>query len=279
MLLARELAPDAGVLVWQVGVGFSPAGGGVKELLSRLDDVDLAVILPAGLFQGQGPSSQEWFEIGTVVGGLGAERTFLVATDADEGPADWTKLPFLSLSPQEDETEKISAAAWKIRTQLMALEPRSGVQPAFFSCFLSYANADQEFARRLAADLGNVGISCWLDRADTSVGSQISQELYRGLAGQDKVLLVLSESSVDSSWVREESRQATELEHERQRDILFPIRIDDLFLHRRIPGPASWLMSVTSATLQGGPTTRSIGGRFDDWSGTLPLALRRVPRR
>ena len=55
---------DAGVLVWQVGVGFSPAGGGVKELLSRLDDVDLAVILPAGLFQGQGPSSQEWFEIG-----------------------------------------------------------------------------------------------------------------------------------------------------------------------------------------------------------------------
>jgi hypothetical protein len=227
MLLARELAPDAGVMVWPVELGLSLAEGGARGLLSRLDDVDLAVILPAGLSTGQEASPQEWFEIGAVVGGLGAMRTFLVTPDADEGAAAWTKLPSLPLSPQEDNAEKIRAAASRIRSQLLALEPRSEVQPAFYSCFLSYAGADREFAHRLASDLQDVGISCWLDRVDVPAGASISEDLYRKLARHDKILLVLSESSVGRRWVREELRKAIELERERRQDVLFPVGIDD----------------------------------------------------
>ena len=100
MLLARELSPD--VLVWPVELGLSAAGGGAEGLLSLLKDVELAVILPANLPRGQKASAQEWFEIGTVVGSLGASRTFLVAPNAEEGTAAaWMKLPSLPLSLRE----------------------------------------------------------------------------------------------------------------------------------------------------------------------------------
>jgi hypothetical protein len=202
-------------------------GSGAEGLLSRLEDVDLALILPEGLSHDDEVSPQNWFEIGAVVGGLGTARTFLVASDVDEGVATWAKLPSLSLSPQEDSAEKIQAAASQVLSQLLSLEQRSEVQPEFYSCFLSYAQADEKFVWRLAADLQNVGISCWLDRADMPIGGQVSQELHRGLAGQDKVLLVLSENSVGSRWVQEELRRVTELEDLRRRDILFPVGIDE----------------------------------------------------
>jgi len=267
MLLARELAPDAGVLVWQVEPGLSLTSSGAEALLSRLNNVDLAVILPAGLFHDEHVSPQNWFEIGAVVGGLGAARTVIVTSDPDDGVAAWTKLPSLSLSPQEDKAEMIQAAASQVLSQLLALDQRSEVQPEFYSCFLSYAQADEEFVWRLASDLQNVGISCWLDRADMPIGGQISQELHRGLAGQDKVLLVLSENSVDSGWVQEELRRVTDLESLRRRDILFPIGIDD------------FAFATTRASIRELRGKRQIAN-FTGWTNdaVYRLSLRRLVR-
>jgi hypothetical protein len=227
MLLARELVPEAGVMMWPVELGLSLAGSGAERLLARLHDVDLAVILPVDLSSGREVSPQEWLEIGAVVGSLGVSRTFLVTPDADYGAAAWMKLPSLSLSPQENNVEKINAAASRIRSQLLTLEPRSEVQLEFYSCFLRYADADIEFAFRLASDLQDVGIACWLDRAYSPFSGNISEDLHRKLADQDKLLLVLSENSVGSSWVKEELRQVTELEGERRQDIVVPIGIDN----------------------------------------------------
>jgi hypothetical protein len=43
----------------------------------------------------------------------------------------------------------------------------------------------------------------------------------------DKVLLVLSEHSVNSSWVRSEVENALEREERHRAQVLFPVRLDD----------------------------------------------------
>ena len=154
-----------------------------------------------------------------------------------------------------------------IRSQLTAFEPRSEDQPGFYSCFLSYASADDKFVRRLVSDLRSAGIPCWLDRNDMPIGGHISQELHRGLAGQDKVLLVLSKNSIGSPWVQKELQQATELERERRRDVLFPIRIDDSVF----ASPNSWVRELVGE--------RHIGD-FTNWDDDADYrrSLRRLTR-
>lgn len=47
---------------------------------------------------------------------------------------------------------------------------------------------------------------------------------------QDKLLLILSKSSIESEWVEKEVETAMERERRQKRTILFPIRVDDAVL-------------------------------------------------
>ena len=40
----------------------------------------------------------------------------------------------------------------------------------FYSCFISYASRDQEFAERLYADLQSKGVRCWFAPEDMKNG-------------------------------------------------------------------------------------------------------------
>jgi hypothetical protein len=234
MLLARELAPDAAVLVWPNELGRSLRPGGVDELLSRLAKVDLGVILPLDPLADVG-SAQEWFEIGTVVGALGAARTFLVAPNGGAGLAGRTGLPILRLSAESEDPEAVRAAASVLRHQLAVLEPRSDDEPAHYSCFLSYSRSDEEFVSQLYKDLQDAGIPSWFAPQEIPGGSRWDQQLHRALAGQDKVLFVLSGSSVDNPLMQMELRAAEELERERGREVLFPLLVDDTALTSNSP--------------------------------------------
>jgi hypothetical protein len=214
VLLARELAPDASVLVHPADLGASTT----ERLLSQLKDVDVALVLPSDVVAGL-----EWFEIGAVVGALGAERTIIVSTENNAQ----LKLPTLIFRPEEDSAEVVRNAAAMVRSLLPITESRGKTQPAFYSCFLSYSHADSDFVGRLYQDLQDAGISCWLDSTDIRIGAPWRQELHHRLAGHDKVLLILSQHSMASNWVRTEFRLATELESQRNRAVLFPIRIDN----------------------------------------------------
>ena len=72
------------------------------------------------------------------------------------------------------------------------------------SIFLSHNSADKAFVRRLAGDLENQGISCWLDEAEIRVGESLIEKIRSGLDGSDYVAAVLSPSSVGSPWVQRE---------------------------------------------------------------------------
>src|SRR4051812_32565389 len=68
-------------------------------------------------------------------------------------------------------------------------------------CFISYSSQDQEFAKRLHADLQDKGVRCWFDKHDMPIGAKILDTLEKAIQHQDKVLLILSEGAIASDWV------------------------------------------------------------------------------
>lgn len=97
----------------------------------------------------------------------------------------------------------------------------------FYSCFISYSSKDQDFANRLHVDLQSMGVRCWFAPEDLKIGDRIRDSIDESIRLRDKLLLVLSESSIASDWVEHEVESALEEERHRGRAILFPIRLDD----------------------------------------------------
>jgi TIR domain-containing protein len=108
----------------------------------------------------------------------------------------------------------------------------------FYSCFISYASRDQAFAERLYADLQNNGVRCWFAPQDLPVGAKIRASIDETIHVYDKLLLVLSTTSVASQWVEQEVETAFARERQQGITILFPVRIDDTVMTLETGWPA-----------------------------------------
>lgn len=97
----------------------------------------------------------------------------------------------------------------------------------FYSCFISYSSKDQDFAERLHADLQNKGVRCWFAPEDMKIGDKLRPTIDQSIRLHEKLLLILSETSVTSQWVEQEVETALERERKENRPVLFPVRIDD----------------------------------------------------
>ncbi|MBZ5509036.1 MAG: TIR domain-containing protein [Acidobacteriia bacterium] len=97
----------------------------------------------------------------------------------------------------------------------------------FYSCFISYSSKDQDFANRLHADLQNKAVRCWFAPEDLKTGDKLRSAFDQAIRVHDKLMVVLSESSIKSPWVEKEVETAFEKEREQDRTVLFPIRLDD----------------------------------------------------
>jgi uncharacterized protein YjbI with pentapeptide repeats len=94
-----------------------------------------------------------------------------------------------------------------------------------YSCFISYSTKDQEFADRLYADLQNKGVRCWFSPHDIRGGKKLHEQIDEAIKLYDKLLLILSEASMSSEWVKTEIVNARQRELEEKRQMLFPIRL------------------------------------------------------
>ena len=109
-----------------------------------------------------------------------------------------------------------------LRSLLAAVAPIE-----FYSCFISYSHKDQTFAERLHNDLQANGVRCWFAPKDLKTGDIFRQRIDEAIRLNDRVLIVLSESSVESSWVQKEVETVFEKEMaNQQKTLLFPIRLD-----------------------------------------------------
>lgn len=75
------------------------------------------------------------------------------------------------------------------------------------SLFLSYAREDLALAERLAEDLRTCGHEVWWDRR-LAAGSAFGDEIEKAIGQSDHVLVLWTEHSVRSSWVRDEAELA-----------------------------------------------------------------------
>jgi hypothetical protein len=137
----------------------------------------------------------------------------------------------------------------------------------FYSTFISYSTKDQEFADRFHADLQNRGVRCWFAPEDLKIGDPFRQRIDESIRLHDKLLLILSEQSVRSTWVLDELEAALERERRENRLVLFPIRIDDTVMEAK----QAWAAAIRR--------TRHIGD-FSKWKDhdSYQTALQRLLR-
>ncbi|HTA98137.1 MAG TPA: toll/interleukin-1 receptor domain-containing protein [Solirubrobacteraceae bacterium] len=93
--------------------------------------------------------------------------------------------------------------------------------------FLSHSSTDKPFVTKLAIDLVNRGMPVWFDTWEMDTGDSLQARIYDGIGDSDLIVVVLSASSVGSSWVRKELTAALTLEDRRGKTLVVPIRISD----------------------------------------------------
>ena len=85
--------------------------------------------------------------------------------------------------------------------------------------FLSYSRADRAVAGQLAERLGQAGHTIWWD-ALIEGGANFSRSIREALDTADVVIVLWSDSAVESDWVRDEAAQG------RDRHRLVPLSVD-----------------------------------------------------
>ncbi len=110
----------------------------------------------------------------------------------------------------------------------------------YYTCFISYSSKDQDFVERLYADLQGKGIRCWYAPEDLKIGEKIRTGIYEAIRLHDKLLLVLSKSSVASGWVEHEVKNARAKERKEKRTVLFPVCLDKAIFD----SPLSWATEI-----------------------------------
>lgn len=118
-----------------------------------------------------------------------------------------------------------------------------GAWPAdteYYSCFISYSSKDHAFTEYLHARLTASGVQCWYAPKDLKIGDLFRQRIDDAIHEHNRVLLVLSEESVKSDWVREEVEACFERESRERTPVLFPIRLDDAVMNAH----EAWAASI-----------------------------------
>lgn len=127
-----------------------------------------------------------------------------------------------------------------------------------YSCFISYSRKDQEFVQKLHKNLLKRHVLCWFDMEDMKTGDYIREKISTTIERYEKLILILSENSIDSEWVKFEFDTAREKEDrlkekkENKVSVLFPIRIDEKIMVSK----SEWIARIISE--------RNIGD-FTNW--------------
>ena len=96
-------------------------------------------------------------------------------------------------------------------------------QPGY-SAFISYATgADRETAFKIVEHLEAHGLKCWIAPRNVRAGKQYAGEIVRGIGAARSFILVLSQTSNNSKFVRREVEQA-----DRKDKPIYAVRIEQV---------------------------------------------------
>jgi tetratricopeptide (TPR) repeat protein len=118
-------------------------------------------------------------------------------------------------------------AAFREATRTTTVQVSSAEPLDFYTCFISYSEADSEFSERLYNDLQSRGVRCWRWREDLRWGDDLLSQIDEAVRVYDKLLVILSKSSLVSTPVHDEIVRAIQKETREGKQVLFPITLDD----------------------------------------------------
>ena len=104
----------------------------------------------------------------------------------------------------------------------------------YYSVFISYSTRDDDFVKHLYADLQKKGVQCWFAPHNMKIGDKIRSRIDESIYLHDKLLLVLSRSSIQSIWVEKEVETAFDKERMHNYQVLFPIKLDEVITQTKI---------------------------------------------
>jgi hypothetical protein len=110
----------------------------------------------------------------------------------------------------------------------------------YYTCFISYSSQDQEFVERLYADLQAKGVRCWYAPEDLKIGDEFRQRIDESIRVYDKLIVILSQYSVESSWVEYEVNKALKKEQAQGKPVLFPLKLDEIIMET----PEAWAAAI-----------------------------------
>ena len=100
-----------------------------------------------------------------------------------------------------------------------------GIQ--LYSCFISYSGKDEEFAKRLHGKMRDAHLRVWFAPEDVQGGKKLHEQIETAIRVYDKLLIVLSQASLQSEWVMDELRKGFKAEQDTGKRKLFPVRLTD----------------------------------------------------
>ena len=115
------------------------------------------------------------------------------------------------------------------------LVPKPSKAPAqYYSCFISHSSEDVEFTEKLVERLTDASVVVWYDNRNVQGGRSLEDQFCDAIRASDRLLLVVSQSSLASWWVDREvgeaMRRAVEVSdrEECRRSLIFPIRLHSM---------------------------------------------------
>ena len=120
-----------------------------------------------------------------------------------------------------------------------------GVVVSQESCFISCSAGDLPFAQTLQQDFKDQGIRCWLFPEDSRGNPLVDrhstsdqEEVERGVRAYDKLVVVCSQTGLDSETVRNDINAAQDLQRRQDKWTLFLVAPDDTVVQPRGRGLA-----------------------------------------
>jgi TIR domain len=86
--------------------------------------------------------------------------------------------------------------------------------------FLSHSSKDAEFARKLARDLGGLGVNVWFSEWDLNAGQSLIRSIRSAIRKSQFVGILVSPAFLASSWAQKELRLAQTQERQQARALI-----------------------------------------------------------
>lgn len=96
-----------------------------------------------------------------------------------------------------------------------------------FDIFVSHSSKDKPVAERMVLALESKGYKVWLDTKEILVGDDLVTEVFQGVEDSNFVVVLLSGTSVQSNWVREEYSVAKIREIEESQVVILPAKVEE----------------------------------------------------